>query len=824
MAEQFQTKIIRLHHDAHTSARIGFLASQHRLAYNWSVSVLNRMPNAPMWSNTSSPIWLNRLLLEWRKEDRRVAAPLWVHQAGAFEAWLQNRLLGDRRVAGVHGALRTQEREVPHRRTLAYRSRKHDTSPLTSLLAPIRIDECTFTLAEARDIVMKTREPVPEHMDIRAFRLVEVRRHRRGFNGRLGKRRYALHLRVAGQYPEPVTPDSIEDASGIVGMVEPLQGHALFSTGHHFCDDTGAERSRNRNAIRVSGKKKKSRRRAKALRKAAMSSRRSLANSRRIMVEGTKRVLEDQRLKAVAVEQSGVPPNPHGSDLGHTSSSGRANSGTELASVLENSSVSAKGQILAAEARKQGLEIYVVLPRPESLRSYHTTWESDDSDNQAVVNCHPCRGRAGPGLDRSQILRNRAFLMASIASGRRPSVESAPQGRRVRPSREPRVDPRGAHDAIKPKGGVEPLVVGNRRFIRRVHLQGAPPQVCSPELGVQRPLTTDDPIHRYVITFLPTLPIEVVLLLHRIVDEDLADKTKALYVSGMASWVQWAITAGCPIMPAKPRHLALYFAMRAEAGYKHGGLQTYATGISSYHRIHRLPSPVTRRVSRLLRGIKIHYGKGGRQAPGLLAEHLDTFIKTPAYPLRGESPEGTRHRRGITVALIALMRDAMLRPSEAAALTWADIEDAGDGYGIVVIRKSKTDPHGKGDYQPITPNTMAYLAAIRGDAGHDDMVFGLDRGQASKRIRSAMKSAGFGKGFSGHSPRRGSAMERARDGRSLEGLKRDGRWDSDEMAVHYARTNLKEFSAVYRYYENLEERCRETRRASVSVQDDSQCT
>ena len=55
-----------------------------------------------------------------------------------------------------------------------------------------------------------------------------------------------------------------------------------------------------------------------------------------------------------------------------------------------------------------------------------------------------------------------------------------------------------------------------------------------------------------------------------------------------------------------------------------------------------------------------------------------------------------------------------------------------------------------------------------------------------------MKSAGFGRGFSGHSPRRGSAMERARDGRSLGDLKTDGRWDSDEMAVHYARMNLRE--------------------------------
>ena len=157
-----------------------------------------------------------------------------------------------------------------------------------------------------------------------------------------------------------------------------------------------------------------------------------------------------------------------------------------------------------------------------------------------------------------------------------------------------------------------------------------------------------------------------------------------------------------------------------------------------------------------------------------------------------------------------------MRPGEAAALTWADIEDVDDGYGIVVIRKSKTDQSGREEFQPITPNTMAHLAAMRGDAGHDDMVFNLDGGQVSKRIRSAMKSAGFGRGFSGHSPRRGSAMERARDGRSLGDLKTDGRWDSDEMAVHYARTNLREFSAVYRYHRNLGERRRQSLLAAQS--------
>ena len=43
------------------------------------------------------------------------------------------------------------------------------------------------------------------------------------------------------------------------------------------------------------------------------------------------------------------------------------------------------------------------------------------------------------------------------------------------------------------------------------------------------------------------------------------------------------------------------------------------------------------------------------------------------------------------VAIITTMRDGLLRVSEAAALTWGDIQPQPDGSGLMRIRRSKTD-------------------------------------------------------------------------------------------------------------------------------------
>ena len=59
--------------------------------------------------------------------------------------------------------------------------------------------------------------------------------------------------------------------------------------------------------------------------------------------------------------------------------------------------------------------------------------------------------------------------------------------------------------------------------------------------------------------------------------------------------------------------------------------------------------------------------------------HVERIQAAAAAPRAGptgrtESPEAARNRGAVDVALASVMRDAMLRRSEAAALEWADVE------------------------------------------------------------------------------------------------------------------------------------------------------
>ena len=152
------------------------------------------------------------------------------------------------------------------------------------------------------------------------------------------------------------------------------------------------------------------------------------------------------------------------------------------------------------------------------------------------------------------------------------------------------------------------------------------------------------------------------------------------------------------------------------------------------------------------------------------------------------------------LALISLMRDALLRVSEAAALTWADIGAEPDGTGRLLIRRSKTDPEGAGAIVFLSASTMATLAAIRAGAAPGARVFGLCRNQLATRIKQAAHAAGLGKQFSGHSPRVGMACDLARAGIELPRLMTAGRWRSPTMPALYTRNETAGRGAVAQFY------------------------
>ena len=86
--------------------------------------------------------------------------------------------------------------------------------------------------------------------------------------------------------------------------------------------------------------------------------------------------------------------------------------------------------------------------------------------------------------------------------------------------------------------------------------------------------------------------------------------------------------------------------------------------------------------------------------------------------------------------MIGLMRDARLRVSEAANLTWGDVQRIRGGSGRVRIVGA-----GETDYREVSVDTMKLLLQVRRDAGDDEPVLGLRPNQIGRRINAAARQA-----------------------------------------------------------------------------------
>ena len=135
-------------------------------------------------------------------------------------------------------------------------------------------------------------------------------------------------------------------------------------------------------------------------------------------------------------------------------------------------------------------------------------------------------------------------------------------------------------------------------------------------------------------------------------------------------------------------------------------------------------------VREALKGWGRQLAKPQRQAGALTADVLAVIRLTAVQPRqrgRGFETAGQAEERGgFDVALVAALSDAGLRRSEAAALTWGDVQRWDDGSGRITVIRSKTDAEAQGAVVSITPAAMKALEAIRpAGVGGGQKVFGL---------------------------------------------------------------------------------------------------
>ena len=269
-----------------------------------------------------------------------------------------------------------------------------------------------------------------------------------------------------------------------------------------------------------------------------------------------------------------------------------------------------------------------------------------------------------------------------------------------------------------------------------------------------------------------------------------APATRRVYGSLWRTFTAWAEERGHRALPAEPEPIAAYLDALLDAGAAVNTIKLARAAIRDHHVGAGLPDPTAEQIVRaVLEGALRRKARPPKQAKGLTRKRFKKIRKSGTC-----SP--------FDAALISTMRDALLRRSEAAALTWGDVEQVEDGTGRLMIRRSKTDQHGEGAVQYLSRATLRRLARIRpGDADAAASVFGLNAASIDRRIRASAQRAGLGEGYSGHSCRIGMAQDLAEAGISLPALMAAGRWKSAEAAVRYIRAVEAGRGGVAQYYE-----------------------
>ena len=273
-----------------------------------------------------------------------------------------------------------------------------------------------------------------------------------------------------------------------------------------------------------------------------------------------------------------------------------------------------------------------------------------------------------------------------------------------------------------------------------------------------------------------------------------ADNTRRAYASAWRQFQTWAEAGGHPALPATPQAVALYLGRLAATGRSIASVQQARSAISHFHAaagMQKADNPALHTVvAEAVKGWR-NRAPAPRQADAFTSDALTRVREVLRLPRRGrggrmESVETAHRRADLDLAIIGVLADGGLRRSEAAALTWGDVELWDDGTGRITIQK------GKDQAEPQTVAVTAATARALGEIwpGEPDSaasVFGLTGEALANRVRAVARAAGLGDGFSGHSGRIGMARRMVASRAPNAAVQRQGRWKHGDMDARYTR-------------------------------------
>ena len=289
----------------------------------------------------------------------------------------------------------------------------------------------------------------------------------------------------------------------------------------------------------------------------------------------------------------------------------------------------------------------------------------------------------------------------------------------------------------------------------------------------------------------------------------LADSTRLSYSRSWRQFAEWAEAQGVELPVSSA--VADYLQHLADQGRRLATLKAFLAAAKKVHLLMGWPDLRVLEVVEAQKRLRREIGGPQKQALALTEEGLAAILETAREPItkRGgvmETEEEAHERGDFDVALVCVMRDGMLRVSEAASLLWRDVFPQADGTGRVVVARSKTDQEGEGQMVYIGKLAMSALAVLRPPkAAPDAPVFrGDSRFALTRRIARICERANLGEGFSGHSPRVGFAQDLVAHGTDQTALMVAGRWKSGDMPARYAARVALTRGAVASYYGETE--------------------
>lgn len=277
-----------------------------------------------------------------------------------------------------------------------------------------------------------------------------------------------------------------------------------------------------------------------------------------------------------------------------------------------------------------------------------------------------------------------------------------------------------------------------------------------------------------------------------------ADNTRRAYRSDWRHFEEWCRGHGLVVLPAAPDTVALYLTALA-ADHKPASLQRKLTSITKAHQAAGFPSPASMQhavVSETLKGIRRSLGTAQPGKEPLLTADILNLLDALDDDLLG-----CRDR-----ALLLVGFAGGFRRSELVALDVEDVKETADGL-VIQIRRSKTDPEGKGTTVALPYGSSAATCPVRSyrawiaAAGitsgpafrsvdrHGRVGVGrMNAGSIARLIKRAADAAGLDPAnYAGHSLRAGFATQAFLNGAAEVSIMRQTRHKSLNTLRKYIR-------------------------------------